>query len=108
MSALLTPDTVRLIMGIAFFPMGLFSIGSGLYILIRGPYRQEAKILAEQSARISQKGLTGDISLVAQSATALVDAVNNLIRTSSGNAIMLVVIGGLCELAAFWLLVVLS
>jgi hypothetical protein len=108
MSALLTPDTVRLIMGIAFFPMGLFSIGSGLYILIRGPYRQEAKILAEQSARISQKGLTGDISLVAQSATALVDAVNNLIRTSSGNAIMLVVIGGLSELAAYWLLVVLS
>jgi len=108
MSNLLTPDSIRLVMGLAFFPMGLFSIGAGLYILIAGPYRQEAKILAEQSARISQKGLTGDISLVTQSATALVESVNNLIRTSSGNAIVLVVVGALCEAAAYWLLIVLA
>lgn len=108
MSDLFTPDTVRLVMGLAFFPMGLFSIGAGLYILIVGPYRHEAKILAEQSARISQKGLTGDISLVTQSATALVDAVNNLIRTSSGNAIVLVIVGALAEAAAYYLLIVLS
>jgi hypothetical protein len=108
MSDLFTPDTVRLVMGLAFFPMGLFAIGAGLFILIAGPYRQEAKILAEQSARISQKGLTGDISLVTQSATALVDAVNNLIRTTSGNAIVLVVVGMLAEAAAYWLLIVLS
>jgi hypothetical protein len=96
---------VRIIMGLSIFPMGLFAIGAGLLILIAGPYRQEAKILAQQSARISQKGLTGDISLVTQSATALVDAVNNLIRTSSGNAVVLVIIGALCEAAAYWLLV---
>ena len=34
-----------------------------------------------------------------------VDAVNNLIRTSSGNAIVLVVVGALLEAAAYWLLV---
>jgi hypothetical protein len=103
---ILTPHTVRVIMGLSMFPMGLFSIGAGLLILIAGPYRQEAKILAQQTARISQKGLTGDITLVTQSATALVDAVNNLIRTSSGNAVVLVIVGALCELAAYWLLVV--
>jgi hypothetical protein len=108
MSNLFTADSVRLIMGLAFFPMGLFSIGAGLSILIAGPYRQEAKILAEQSARISQKGLTGDISLVTQSATALVDAVNNLIRTTSGNAIVLIIVGALCDAAAYWLLIVLA
>lgn len=106
MAALFTPDTIRLIMGLSLFPMGLFSIAAGLLILILGPYRQEAKILAEQSARISQKGLTGDITLVTQSATALVDAVNNLIRTSSGNAIVLVIVGALCEAAAYWLLII--
>lgn len=105
MFAIFTPQTVRIIMGLSIFPMGLFAIGAGLLILIAGPYRQEAKILAQQSARISQKGLTGDISLVTQSATALVDAVNNLIRTSSGNAVVLVIIGALCEAAAYWLLV---
>ncbi|MCC6192395.1 MAG: hypothetical protein IT318_25475 [Anaerolineales bacterium] len=106
MAGLFTPDTIRLIMGLSLFPMGLFSIAAGLLILILGPYRQEAKILAEQSARISQKGLTGDITLVTQSATALVDAVNNLIRTSSGNAIVLVIVGALCEAAAYWLLII--
>lgn len=105
MFEILTPHTVRIIMGLAIFPMGLFSIAAGLLILIAGPYRQEAKILAQQTARISQKGLTGDITLVTQSATALVDAVNNLIRTSSGNAVVLVIVGALCELAAYWLLI---
>jgi hypothetical protein len=74
--------------------------------LIAGPYKQEAKVLAQQTARIGQKGLTDDISLVTQSATALVDAINSLIKTSSGNAIVLVIVGALCECAAYWLLLV--
>jgi len=105
MSELLTPTNLRLLMGLTFFPVGLAAIIAGLVILIAGPYRQEAKILAQQSAKISQKGLTGDISLVTQSATALVDSVNNLIRTSSGNAVVLIIVGILCELAAYWLLI---
>ena len=105
MHHLLTPETLRLTMGLAFFPLGLFSVIAGLIILVAGPYHQEAKVLAQQSARIGQKGLTGDISLVTQSATALVDSVNSLIRTSSGNAIVLVVVGALLEVAAYWLLV---
>ena len=105
MAEWMTPANLRLVMGLAFFPLGLAAIIAGLVILVAGPYRQEAKILAEQSAKIGQKGLTGDISLVTQSATALVDAVNNLIRTSSGNAIVMIVVGVLCELAAYWLLI---
>ena len=105
MLQLLTAENVRLLMGLSFFPVGLFSIAAGMLILIAGPYRQEAKILAQQSARISQKGLTDNISLVAQSATSLVEAVNNLIRTSSGNAVVLIVVGALFELAAYWLLI---
>jgi len=63
MSALFTPTNVRIAMGLAFFPVGLFAILSGLIILMSGPYRTEAKILAQQSARLSQKGLTDNISL---------------------------------------------
>lgn len=106
MLGILNPINLRLMMGLTFFPLGLFSIISGLVILVAGPYKQEAKILAQQSARIGQKGLTDDITLVTQSATALVDAVNSLIKTTSGNAIVLVVIGALCEGAAYWLLLV--
>ena len=106
MLGFLTPLNLRLMMGLSFFPIGLFSIISGLIILIAGPYKQEAKMLAQQSARIGQKGLTDDITLVTQSATALVDAVNNLIKTTSGNAIVLVVVGVLSESAAYWLLLV--
>jgi hypothetical protein len=106
MLALLTPTNLRLMMGLTFFPLGLFSIIAGLVILAAGPYKQEAKVLAQQTARIGQKGLTEDITLVTQSATALVDAVNSLIKTTSGNAIVLVVAGALCEIAAYWLLLV--
>ena len=105
MLTFLTPTDLRLIMGLSFFPIGLFAIVSGLFILILGPYRKEAQILATQSARISQKGLTENITAVTQSATALIEAVNNLIRTSSGNAIVLILVGALCEGAAYWLLI---
>lgn len=100
-----TPAAVRLLMGLAFFPIGLLSLCTGLLILAIGPYRQEAKILAAQTARISQKGLTENIAVVTQSATALIESVNSLIRTSSGNAIVLILVGTLCELAAYWLLI---
>ena len=106
MLAYLTPITLRLMMGLTFFPLGLFAIISGLVILVAGPYKQEAKVLAQQTARIGQKGLTDDITLVTQSATALVDAINSLIKTTSGNAIVLVVVGSLCEFSAYWLLLV--
>ncbi len=105
MLSFITPLTLRLMMGLTFFPLGLFSIITGLIILAAGPYKQEAKVLAQQTARIGQKGLTEDVTLVTQSATALVDAVNSLIKTTSGNAIVLIVVGALCEAAAYWLLV---
>ena len=106
MFGLLNPLTLRLMMGLTFFPLGLACIITGCVILAAGPYKQEAKVLAQQTARIGQKGLTDDITLVAQSATALVDAVNSLIKTTSGNAIVLIVVGALCEAAAYWLLLV--
>ncbi|MGH2522394.1 MAG: hypothetical protein ACRDH2_07810 [Anaerolineales bacterium] len=110
--ALATPDNVRLAMGLTAFGLGLIASVAGLLMLIAGPYRKEAKILAAQSARLTslkgfadQKGLTDNLTLLTQSATALIEAVNALIRTSSGNAIVLVIVGALFEAAAYWLLI---
>lgn len=105
MSDLVTTTDLRLLMGLAFFAVGLLALGAGMWMLIAGPYRKEAKVLAAQSARISQKALTDNITAVAQSATELVNAVNALIRTSSGNAIVLIVVGALLQAAAYRLLI---
>ncbi len=106
MSDFFTTEDLRLLMGLSFFALGLLALGAGLLMLIAGPYRKEAKVLAAQSARISQKALTDNITAIAQSATELVNAVNALIRTSSGNAIVLVVVGALFEAAAYRILLV--
>lgn len=106
MSEFFTTEDLRLLMGLSFFALGLLALGAGLLMLIAGPYRKEAKVLAAQSARISQKALTDNITAIAQSATELVNAVNALIRTSSGNAIVLVVVGALFEAAAYRILLV--
>jgi hypothetical protein len=110
MLTFLTPDNLRLLMGFTFFPIGLMAISVGLLMLGAGPYRKEAKMLAAQSARISSlksagdpKGFTDSLTAVTQSATALINAVNGLILTSSGNAIVLIVVGALLEMAAYWL-----
>jgi hypothetical protein len=130
MSAYITIEELRLIMGLTFFALGLVAIITGGIMLIAHPYRDEAKTLATQSANLSQsasqsatqsvtqspspagptpvpgqKGVGEDISAAAQSATALVDAVNSLIKTSSGNAIVIIIVGALLEAAAYWLLI---
>ncbi len=105
MSGMFTPADLRVLMGLTFFTLGLISLGAGLIMLVLGPYQKEAKILAAQSAKISQKALVDNIATVAQSATELVNAVNNLIRTSSGNAIVLLVVGAIFEACAYRLLV---
>jgi hypothetical protein len=102
---LITPDAVRLLMGFTFFPMGMLSIIAGLLRLAFVPYRAEAQQLAAHSARIGQKGITENVAAVAQSVTGLIDSVNNLSRTSSGNAIILVIVGALFVAASYWLLV---
>jgi hypothetical protein len=101
-----TPANLRLVMGLSFFVVGLLATVSGLLLLIVGPYRKEAEALAAHTARIGAKALTDNITTVAQSATALIDAMNNLIRTSSGNAIVLIAVGAGFEVAAYYLLIV--
>jgi hypothetical protein len=105
MSAYIAAEDVRLLMGLVFFPAGLLAIVTGLIMLVAHPYRDEAKILAAQSARLGQKGVGDNIALAAQSATALIDAVNSLIRTSSGNALVIIVVGALFEIAAYLMLI---
>jgi hypothetical protein len=104
MSAYISAEDVRLLMGLIFFPAGLLAIVTGLVMLVAHPYRDEAKTLAAQSARLGQKGVGDNITVAAQSATALIDAVNNLIRTSSGNALIVIAVGVLFEIAAYLIL----
>jgi hypothetical protein len=112
-SNLITPANIRIAMGLAFFVIGLLAILAGMLMLMAGPYRKEAKILAAQSARLTtlkgipdQKGLADNLTTLTQSATALIEAVNALIRTSSGNAVVLIIAGALAEAACYWLLIV--
>jgi hypothetical protein len=105
MSAYVSAEDVRLLMGLIFFPAGLLAMVTGLVMLVAHPYRDEAKILAAQSARLGQKGVGDNIAVAAQSATALIDAVNNLIRTSSGNALIIILVGAVLEVAAYLLLI---
>ncbi|MBL8045969.1 MAG: hypothetical protein JNL09_05475 [Anaerolineales bacterium] len=101
----LTDTDLRMMMGFTFFAIGLLSVGAGIVKLMLGPFRAEAKLIAAQSARISQKALTDDIAAVAQSAASLVHSVNELIRTSSGNAVVLIIVGTLFQFAAYKLLI---
>ena len=105
MSAYVSVEDIRLLMGLVFFPAGLLAIVTGLIMLVAHPYRDEAKILAAQSARLGQKGIGDNIAVATQSATALIDAVNNLIRTSSGNALVIILVGVLFEVSAYLLLI---
>lgn len=90
---LITPHNLRLIISATQLILGVLLVISGLRKLLAREFVPAAKALALQSARIGQKGLKQDISLIAQSAAQLCDSVNRLVRTSSGVGAFLILVG---------------
>ena len=86
-------NTVLLGMSACLFVLGLVSIGSGIVILVSKSMGGELKEIARQTAKITQRGITDDMAGLVGNASSLIDALNQLVRTSSGIGIFLVLVG---------------
>ena len=101
---LISPQNLGIAISVTQLVLGIVLVISGLRKLLAREFVPAAKALAMQSARIGQKGLKEDISLIAQSAAQLCDSVNRLVRTSSGVGAFLIIVG-MCFLASSYYIV---
>lgn len=81
--------------------LGVVSIGAGIILLITRASGSAVKTIAAQTTRLAQKGLAEEISGLVGNASSLMDALNQLVRTTAGIGIFLVVFGFVMLVAAF-------
>ena len=90
-----------LTMAACLFVMGVVSIGAGVFILMTKILGDDLKIIAKQTARIAEKGITDDVVGLVGNASTLVDSLNQLVKTTTGIAVFLVGIGVILILSSY-------
>jgi hypothetical protein len=78
---------------IALFVIGAFILVAGIIILIRCTMSKEIRTLATQTSRLAQKGILDGVAGLVGNASTLLNATNQLVRTTAGIGVFLVIIG---------------
>lgn len=95
---------VILIMAATCFAIGIGSLVSGIIVLITRSGGKDLDSLRAHTASLAQKGIADEISGLVGNTTALIDAMDQLIRTSRGIGFLLVFIGSLLILFSYHLI----
>jgi hypothetical protein len=81
--------------------LGVIAIGAGIILLVDRASGKAVQTIASQTARLAQKGIAEEISGLVGNASALIEALNKLIRTNAGIGVFLVLFGFVMLVAAF-------
>jgi hypothetical protein len=97
--------TLQVLMAVILFLLGLSSCVAGLWTILSKQYQQALKRISAQSAKVSSKALTdAGLAPLIQSMSSLVEAINQLIRTSVGVGVFLCLAGVVLCIVAFRML----
>ncbi len=83
--------------------LGGLSFLAGFILLLRQGVGNAAQSIATQAANLAQKGIAEEVAGLVGNARSLVDALNQLVRTTAGIGIFLIIFGFLVLLVAFFL-----
>lgn len=75
------------------FVIGMVTFIAGVLVLTLRSASSDVKNLASQTARLAQKGMVDEMSGLVGNASTLVDAMNQLVRTTRGIGIFLSILG---------------
>lgn len=96
-----TVQDIVFIVAASLTMLGVIAIGAGIALLITRASGKAVHSIADQAARLAQKGIADDISGLVGNASTLIEALNQLIRTNAGIGIFLVLFGFVMLVAAF-------
>src|SRR5512139_1090740 len=91
----LSPNELQLFMLIGIFLLGSITFLLGLAILMYGAWGKDLRNIADQTARLAQKGIAEEISGLVGNASTLMTTLNDLMRTSNGIGFYLTIVGAL-------------
>jgi len=83
--------------------MGVISLAAGIIVLVFRVSGNDVKTLANQTMRLAQKGIAEEVSGLVGNASALLDALNQLVKTTTGVGVFLILVGFILFAGAFYL-----
>ncbi len=95
-------DTLSVIVA-SMAVMGVVALATGIFILFRKVMGDELKVIASQTTRLAQKGIAEEITGLVGNASALLDALNQLVKTTTGVGVFLTLIGFILLVVAYYL-----
>jgi hypothetical protein len=81
--------------------LGAISIGAGIILLVTRASSKAVDTIANQTARLAQKGIAEEITGLVGNASALMDALNQLSRTTAGIGFFLILGGFIMLISAY-------
>lgn len=99
----MTVNDFLLSMATALLICGIVMLGLGVYTLIGKLMGKELRTIADQTAKLAQKGITEEISGLVGNARTLIEALNGMVKTTAGIGILLLLLGIILLAAAYGL-----
>jgi hypothetical protein len=99
---MLTSYTLIIYLDAMLFLLGMVAFIVGILILAFRTASPEVKNLATQTARLAQKGLAEDVAGLVGNASNLLEALNQLLRTTRGVGMFLMLLGMFLMGLACW------
>lgn len=90
-----------LILASCLVVLGAVAIASGIFLLVVRASGKSVQTIASQATRLAQKGIAEEISGLVGNASSLVESLNQLVRTSAGIGIFLILFGFAMLVAAY-------
>jgi len=98
----LTPENLFVILDAALFGLGMVTFVIGVVILAFRSSGADVRTLATQAVRLAQKGLSEQVPGLVGNASSMLDALNQLVRTTRGVGIFLCLLGLALMALACW------
>ena len=90
-------------MALVLLVIGVVVLGIGVFTLIKKVLGKELDTISDQTVKIAQKGITDEISGLVGNARALIEVLNEMVKTATGIGIFLVILGVLLMAGAYLL-----
>jgi hypothetical protein len=94
---------IILLMIATIFGLGMFSFIMGIIVLVTKAMGKDVRNLATQTAKLAQKGIAEEVSGLVGNASALMTALQQMVKTVTGIGLFLILLGITLMAIAYWL-----
>lgn len=89
----MTVNDFLLSMAAALLVVGILVLGVGVFTLVSKMFGSDLRTIANQTAKLAQKGITEDVTGLVGNARTLIETLNEMVKTSAGVGIFLILLG---------------